>query len=1194
MALSVEASASAELRPHERSRPCPAGQMSAATSSVGSSPQQALLPAPAANSLYETELHSAVRKQIQVLEDSVSTHLSGMKHDRSRLCEARCGVFSPEQLQASVSVGNSITDRSGSAAAQAALAAALEACVARLAESEAWIAAVDVEVRSLRADSDRAGRTSANIAARLEELGPKVAGHETSIRELNLHRPAADRGHHVAAWVPQRVEHLEALINNLSFKIDASDEEIEQLKARNDLATRRELVEVAATLEADVSRLTDRIVRGESVLQVARKDFDGMREEFGDLLVRTADSTTRQELIDALEPLRREVILLNARTSRAETRELHASSGAASRQELAEAIEPLVQRLAQLSEEKASRDVHEAKTDDVEMRKDHGLREDLLMAKACSKVPNDEKRAEQEGGSDAERVQRELRSELRSAVAELSDTTELLKLELKALADKAAHGANAPTHQDLEDAVRHCRAEMESSISSQATAATRVALAGYRRELAEAAVPAVEPASRQELVETTHLLKQEIGLLSEKVARGTSRQDLQEATRLLAEVQDANRLLRMQLHLATGANDTAAATRQELVTLSHASGGTPASTSPGFSGVSRQELVDATALLHQEVELLARRIDSGADTMWVSRHEFAEAVKLLRQELPVLVQKASKTDDVVKRQELIDAAEILKHELRNLTEKSPQQAKGAVTQQELADALGALRHELIGMQLPPEAQANAALGSPLMHMADSRTAASQAVAAAERAQRCAASCAERAERDNAVAQMDRASFERQLGEIEERLKARCLADISRLADNQRCELDSIERSLRQQLQLHSYKTSMVDGTQRYKSEEREQSMADALLGRITSLCDRLSTVEGAVAGLGGSSSTREVKTKSSHDSFSLLSPSKDSMGTGLDTSRHIEPSAIDHIRFVGVEESCSDVSMSASKCGGETRLCADEPLMSSSPRKRAFTDGFDADATVKPLAIHLARRATPPQEKNFDVREPSSAQLEELYRKVDRLSADVSNALSRSPSPRSLGDQGVAQLLAEVKKTQANENSVVEALLLRVGSLCDRVSNAEDRLREATTGAVQDLVEKILAATVAELGADDKDAGVDSVVLVLDKRIDRAVRDRVAWELEQVEGLAQLDQMGEQIEKLGEVGDNLDVIQEELASITLRLQALESLRCSRPSLGFRKKTVSFDDDEEKPPDRRETKRRTVADMLGSISEMPSS
>jgi hypothetical protein len=249
---------------------------------------------------------------------------------------------------------------SGPAAAQAALAAALEECVQRLTESEAQIVSLNRDVRQLRA--------SAN------------SPREESYR------------------YQQRIDRLEAELRQLTFQFDAGDVELEQLKA---------------------------------------------------------DTFTKQRFVDVMKAMQRSFQV-----------QLRAELSTAIEKQVAAAVEPLASHLERLGqfavhEEKAERDAAVARKDVERFEVDQ----------EASNAVNYGRRDEIKTDVQVKHLYHELKSEFTNSIAELADSTELLKKDLSDLSDKVFHlpesgldtiaqfireeirsMSEAATRQDLQDA----------------------------------------------------------------------------------------------------------------------------------------------------------------------------------------------------------------------------------------------------------------------------------------------------------------------------------------------------------------------------------------------------------------------------------------------------------------------------------------------------------------------------------------------------------------------------------------------------------------------------------------------------------------------------------------------------------------------------------------------------------------------
>jgi len=525
-------------------------------------------------------VQAALQRQMMVFENRIGKELDSLGN-----------------TWATAGTGLTTASSFGPAATQAALAAALEACVERISASEVWIGSVDMEARQLRIDIESSNRAIDGLASQVDALPL-----ERQARDTEAHQEAVSGstppGHLRANDMMQRVERLEGELRQLAFKFDTGDAEIDNLKVTHaELINRRELIEVVETVRSDIDCL-------------------------------------RQQLADTAEPLQQEMQLLSSHAMHLEGWESHSDFSAVLRHQLAESLEPLMQQLEHLGEfaahaEKADRDAAEARK----------------VGEGTCTVPGNEL------DTMTLLVREEVKSMSRAVTRhELQEATKLLR--------------------EIKDAGKILKQEIQSVEAPNDIAVTQVELydatEALRQELGEFA-PTEPIVTRQEFDDATQSLRRELAVLgpNENIVALVTRQ----------EFQDATGTWKQELR-------SLAAELSEQIRLAGAPRELPM---PMF--VTRKELTEIVDLLRQEVETLTRRLEQ--DNNGVSRSEFAEAVKFLKQDLLLLANKAAQGDLVSRQQELIDLAQLMKHELRGFSER------GAVSQQDLTCGLEELKQDVL-------------------------------------------------------------------------------------------------------------------------------------------------------------------------------------------------------------------------------------------------------------------------------------------------------------------------------------------------------------------------------------------------------------------------------------------------------------------------------------------------------------------
>jgi len=893
---------------------------------------------------------------------------------------------------------------SGPAAAQAALAAALEACVERVAQSEAWLASVDMEVRQLRVESESSSRAIDSLAVGLEGRFSMCLEVPTSrdggarLRTGSTSPPPGDL--RASNWLMQRVERLETEVRHLTFKFDAGDEEFEQLKmSRAELVTRRELVDVTQTLRGDVN---------------------GLRENLGDVILRCADFVTQQQLADTAKPLQRELQLIGSRTAHSEGQELRAELSVTMRQQLAGAVEPLMLRLEQLGEfaahgEKAGRDAAQARKD-VE-----NLRGDLMMVKAVGKEGGNETKSD---STISERLFRSLKIEFTSAIAELSDSSQLMKMELKCLSEK---------------------------------------------------VQVTHPMAQHGVEAVAQLIRDEV----KNISRGATRQELQEATKLLLEVKDAGKSLKDDIVKSAEEPVEPVITRREFSSVMESwrrelgalamqlseqiamleKTEAPPAISESKNMVTRQELAEIIDLLRQEVEMLTKRVQRGESA--VSRHEFAETVKLLKQELLVVANKAAHGDLVSRHQELLDVAALMKHEVRSFSEK------GAITKQDLASALEALRQEVSqGIQ---RSGPRTVQELPWLELEPLLVRQFESLWRDRFSVGLRIDVLRELEHDMTTSKRDCEDMNKYIHKLEDTLKTRCASDISQLSDNVRRDISELSERFKR---IEFGSGSASEFGQFEQRQDNEQTAVEVVRRDISGLSERFKKIE-----LGSASAPEFAQL------LSTVEQRRDNEQNALEVVLERISTICDRVCVV----ESSVVAVGELPQGVIARLNRLEHDLETSLRSR--TGPVDVPAVANAASgtnlqlPMLQLGAMNSQSSGGDHAQHLEKIVDALRKRIDVLS----DSLGKNATPRGIVGEGVAQLMAGVRKDQEQERVVVEALLARIGSLCDRIVAVERKVgaaiesgEAASTGATTELA-ATLEAHVEEAKTDSK-----SVTLRLD------------------------------------------------------------------------------------------------------------
>jgi len=189
-----------------------------------------------------------------------------------------------------------------------------------------------------------------------------------------------------------------------------------------------------------------------------------------------------------------------------------------------------------------------------------------------------------------------------------------------------------------------------------------------------------------------------------------------------------------------------------------------------------------------------------------------------------------------------------------------------------------------------------------------------------------------------------------------------------------------------------------------------------------------------------------------------------------------------------------------------------------------------------------------------------------LAKRVDAINDSVVKLNKETPRG-SVGGEGVAQLMANVKRDQESERVVVEALLQRISSLCDKVNSVERRMLEAAQdggSSLQHAATESCDLAAIEARLQDLSATVASraelrssmsgfVARLESLEIDTCTR-LAAESLERhysqsdgsVENKVSTD-LDDQVRKLAISTAKIDKLQESFGGFSSRLAALEAM-----------------------------------------------
>jgi hypothetical protein len=585
----------------------------------------------------------------------------------------------------------------------------------------------------------------------------------------------------------------------------------------------------------------------------------------------------------------------------------------------------------------------------------------------ASNAVNYEPRDEIKTDVQVKHLYHELKSEFTNSIAELADSTELLKKDLSDLSDKVFH-------------------------------------------LPESGLDTI-----------AQFIREEIRSMSE----AATRQDLQDAKKLLVEVKDAGKIMKAGIQdMVTQQEfvDATEAWKRDLTAMALQMSEQFALVAPkesimaaleGKCLVSRRELSDVVQVITSEMEILTKRVEKH-DTV-VSRNELAEVAKRIKQEVMASANKIVHEDLVTRRQELIDIAELMKSELKAFAERD------TVSQHDLSVALGKLKQEV--------SQENLAELNQRVERIEASRPSNQQPAPLELMR----------DRESDLEQFVNEVKQRQ--DFEQKTIEAVLSRIGSICDR----LSAVEaaggsHSIRLtpagDVGAEGYALLMSDVKRKH---EQESLVVEELLGRISSLCNRVEIVE-------SNANTVAVTSADEQKGFA----------ESLDRINNLTN------RVQAVEKTVSAAEVQSTLLSGKNKRI-----------EARLHQISDLDKRMEAVELSVSTAAIP---KSAGEQESFSVMLERINKLYNRFEA-VEKTVSA----------------AEIQSTLlSGKNKRIESRLDQISNVREAVENIESRLGNRIEAVESNVSTAVVAAQIAEAKMDEAARRNTTMLNSIREEFDRA------------------------------------------------------------------------------------------------------